>query len=66
MPKHTTFDTKSLDLSSSMEEFIVGLIKETMETLMKEELTNVLQYEKYSYDGRATGNSRNGFYQRHY
>jgi hypothetical protein len=39
MPKHTTFDTKSLDLSSSMEEFIVGLIKETMETLMKEELT---------------------------
>ena len=66
MPKHTTFDTKSLDLSSSMEEFIVGLIKETMETLMKEELTNVLQYEKYSYDGRATGNSRNGFYQRDY
>jgi transposase-like protein len=49
-----------------MEEFIVGLIKETMETLMKEELTNVLQYEKYSYDGRATGNSRNGFYQRDY
>ena len=66
MPKHTTFDTKSLNLNTSMEEFIIGLIKESMETLIREELTNVFQYEKYSLNGRATGNSRNGFYKRDY
>lgn len=32
----------------------------------KEELTNVLQYGKYSHEGRETGNSRNGYYSRSY
>lgn len=33
---------------------------------MKEELTNVLQYSKYSYEGHGTGNLRNGYYTRNY
>ena len=55
-----------LDLNSYFQEYILGLLKQTMETMMKEELTNVLQYEKYSYDGHGTGNSRNGYYSRSY
>lgn len=37
-----------------------------MEPLMKEELTNVLNYEKNSPEGHGTGNSRNGYYSRNY
>ena len=57
---------ENLDLNSFFEEYILGLLKQTMETLMKEELTNVLQYNKYSYEGHGTGNSRNGYYTRNY
>ena len=57
---------ENLDLNSFFEEYILGLLKQTMETLMKEELTNVLQYSKYSYEGHGTSNSRNGYYPRNY
>ena len=65
-----TYDNKNhkenLDLNSFFQEYILSLLKQTMETLMKEELTNVLNYEKYSSEGRGTGNSRNGYYSRNY
>lgn len=65
-----TYDNKShkenLDLNSFFQEYILSLLKQTMETLMKEELTNVLKYEKYSSEGHGTGNSRNGYYSRNY
>lgn len=54
---------ENLDLNSL---YILGLLKQTMETLMREELTNVLQYSKYSPEGHGTGNSRNGYYSRNY
>lgn len=66
MTNNNTNDTKILDLNQTMNDFIVGLMKQTMERLMQEELSNVLQYEKYSYDGHGTGNSRNGAYARVY
>lgn len=66
MTNNNTNDTKFLDLNQTMNDFIVGLMKQTMERLMQEELSNVLQYEKYSYDGHGTGNSRNGAYARDY
>ncbi|MBH1942490.1 transposase, partial [Mobilitalea sibirica] len=66
MTNNNTNDTKILDLNQTMNDFIVGLMKQTMERLMQEELSNVLQYEKYSYDGHGTGNSRNGSYARDY
>ena len=65
-----TYDNKNhkenLDLKSFFQEYILSLLKQTMETLMKEELTNVLKYEKYSPEGHGTGNSRNGYYSRNY
>lgn len=65
-----TYDTKNhkenLDLNSFFQEYILSLLKQTMENLMKEELTNVLNYEKYSPEGHGTGNSRNGYYSRNY
>jgi putative transposase len=66
MTNDNTNDAKILDLNQTMNDFIVGLMKQTMERLMQEELSNVLQYEKYSYDGHGTGNSRNGSYVRDY
>ena len=66
MTNNNTNDTKILDLNQTMNDFIVGLMKQTMERLMQEELSNVLQYEKYSYDGHGTGNSRIGAYARDY
>ncbi len=39
---------ENLDLNSFFQEYILSLLKQTMETMMKEELTNVLNYEKYS------------------
>lgn len=38
--------TKNLDLYSFFEEDILGLLKQTMETLIKQELTNVLLSSK--------------------
>ena len=65
-----TYDNKNhkenLDLISFFQEYILSLLKQTMETLMKEDLTNVLNYEKYSPEGHGTGNSRNGYYSRNY
>lgn len=65
-----TYDNKShkenLDLNSFFQEYILSLLKQTMETLMKEELTNVLKYEKYRPEGHGTGNSRNSYYSRNY
>ena len=50
----------------SLEEFLLSMIKDMMETLMKAELTELLKYEKYSPEGHISGNSRNGFYKRSY
>lgn len=50
----------------SLEEFLLSMIKDMMETLMKAELTELLKYEKYSPEGHNSGNSRNGFYKRSY
>lgn len=58
--------TKILDLKQTMNDFIVGLMKQTMERLIQEELSNVLQYYKYSYEGHRIGNSRNVFYAKVY
>lgn len=66
MTNYNKNQTENLDLNSFFEEYILGLLKKTMETLMKEELTNVLQYQKYSYEGHGTGNSHNGYYTRSY
>jgi len=61
-------DTQSLKeilySNTSLEDFLVAMIKEMMENLMKAELTELLKYEKYSPEGHHTGNSRNGTYQR--
>lgn len=66
MTNDITKSQKSPDLNSAFEELIIGLIKTTVEKLIQEELSSILQYEKYSYDGRGTGNSRNGYYHRTY
>ncbi len=50
----------------SLEEYLLSMIKDMMETLMKAELTELLKYEKYSPEGHISGNSRNGFYKRSY
>jgi len=50
----------------SLEEFLLSMIKDMMETLMKAELTELLKYERYSPEGHNSGNSRNGFYKRSY
>ena len=50
----------------SLEEFLLSMIKDMMETLMKAELTELLKYEKYSPEGHNSGNSRNDFYKRSY
>lgn len=46
--------------------FIINLIQNMMEKLMVAELTEFLNYEKYAYEGRNSGNSRNGYYTRDY
>ncbi len=38
MTNNNTNDTKILDLNQTMNDFIVGLMKQTMERLMQEEL----------------------------
>ena len=63
MTNNNKNEKEILDLNSYFQEYILGLLKQTM---MKEELTNVLQYAKYSYDRHGTGNSRNGYYSRSY
>ena len=61
-------DTQSLKeilySNTSLEDFLVSMIKEMMENLMKAELTELLKYEKYSPEGHHTGNFRYGTYQR--
>jgi len=46
--------------------FIISLIKNMMEKLLQQELTEFLKYDKCSYEGRNSGNSRNGYYTRNY
>jgi hypothetical protein len=46
MTNDNTNTTKNLDLNQTLNDFLIGLLKQTMERLMQEELTNVLQYEK--------------------
>ncbi|MBS4535038.1 transposase [Clostridium sp. D2Q-14] len=65
-----TYDIKNLKeilyKNLGLEELIISMLKEMIETLMKSELIELLKYEKYSYDGHHTGNSRNVYYTRNY
>ena len=40
--------------------FIISLVKKMMEKLLQQELTEIHKYDKYSYKGRNSGDSRNG------
>lgn len=66
MCNDTTKLKEILSNSNSLDEFICIMIKNMIETLLKAELTEFLNYEKYEYKGRNSGNSRNGFYSRDY
>ena len=55
-----------LYVNISLEEFLLSMIKDMMETLMKAELTELLKYEKYSQEGHNSGNSRNSSYKSSY
>lgn len=62
-----TRDLKEILYSNfNLEEYLLSMMKSMMESLMKAELTELLKYEKYSYEGHHSGNSRNGFYTRDY
>lgn len=50
----------------NLSNYFTKLIKNMMETLLQQELTEFLKYDKYSYKGRNSGNSRNGYYTRDY
>lgn len=50
--------------NESLDEFFRKHLEEAINTLLQNELTAFLGYEKYSADGVGTGNSRNGSYTR--
>lgn len=66
MYNDTTRLKEILSNNVNLNEFILELIKNMIETLLKAELTEFLKYEKYESKGRNSGNSRNGYYSRDY
>lgn len=68
MHDFNTFVTKSLKNGENFEDMIQEYIRSELEKainmLLKEELTGLLDYEKYDKSGYNTGNSRNGYYER--
>lgn len=56
---------KSLYLDENkFKEMMRELLEKTVNTLLEEELSGFLGYERYAYDGRKSGDSRNGSYAR--
>ena len=55
---------KILDAKDGLKELIRVQIENTINELLKTELTAFLGYEKYSVEGIGTGDSRNGYYER--
>lgn len=66
MLNDTTKLSEILSNSGNLDEFIKKMIKDMVETLLKAELSEFLNYDKYEYKGRNSGNSRNGYYSRDY
>ena len=68
MHDFNTFVTKSLKNGENFEDMIQEYIRSELEKainmLLKEELTGLLDDEKYDKSGYNTGNSRNGYYER--
>lgn len=52
--------------NESIDEFFRSELENAVNELLSNELTAFLDYEKYEYAGRNSGNSRNGFYDRTY
>ncbi|AZR73964.1 hypothetical protein BBF96_11515 [Anoxybacter fermentans] len=48
----------------NLDSLLTDLIKEFIQKLLKAELTEFLNYEKYDPKGKNSGNSRNGYYTR--
>jgi putative transposase len=55
---------KTLKTTTEMNEFLKQLVGPTLQTMLEAELDHHLGYKKYEYDGRGTGNSRNGHYEK--
>ena len=55
---------KILVAKDGLKELIRAQIEDTINELLKTELTAFLGYEKYSAEGIGTGDSRNGYYER--
>jgi putative transposase len=55
---------KNLKTTSEMNEFLKQLIAPTLQTILEGELDHHLGYKKHEYQGRGTGNSRNGHYEK--
>ena len=52
--------------NESIDEVFRSELENAINSLLATELTAFLNYEKYDYSGRNSGNSRNGFYDRTY
>ena len=52
------------NLESAMRKAAIIMAKESVESLLKSELTAMLGYDKYESDGKNSGDSRNGSYER--
>lgn len=66
MYNDTTKLGEILSNSDNLDNFIKKMIKDMIESLLKAELTEFLNYDKYDRKGHNTGNSRNGYYSRDY
>ena len=52
------------NLESAMRKAAIIMAKESVESLLRSELTAMLGYDKYESDGKNSGDSRNGSYER--
>ena len=52
------------NLESAMRKVAIIMAKESVESLLRSELTAMLGYDKYESDGKNSGDSRNGSYER--
>lgn len=52
------------NLESAMRKAAIIMAKESVESLLRSELTALLGYDKYESDGKNSGDSRNGSYER--
>lgn len=66
MHDFTTDLTKALASGINIKEFFRQSLERAINQLLEHELTNFLQYEKWSPEGYHSGNSRNGYYPRRF